>query len=220
MNFLQESKVVALCALLSVTVPCTAGNQAVDPAQAIVKRSIGGESLDIPLGYFYHWAIWDSGRWPSTNKARLSTKSERLYAYIDGMRPWTPEVKEAFTGLASPDISMIIIGEHSTDWLANFLSPRRPTLRQVTVHDHAEGMRGFVSDYAKGEVYFLQALTPEKPYLLISCIERPGGGCRVKFDYRTNLQVQYSLQRGQLHKWKKIHADLLRTLDSFLVLSD
>lgn len=215
MKFSQKTKVIALCALLAVAVPCIAGNQAIDPAQTIVKRSIGGENFDIPLGYFYHWAIWDNGRWPSPNRARLSMKSERLYAYIDGMRPWTPEVKGAFTSLASPDISMIIISEHPSEWLASFLSPRRATLRQVTVHDHAEGMRGFVSDYAKGEVLFLQPHPPEKPNLLISCVERPGGGCRVKFDYRANLRVQYSLQRGQLHKWKKIHADLLRTLDSF-----
>lgn len=200
----------------SLMAGCTRESEPIDPWREIVKLTVGGTDLDIPLGYFFHKTVWNGGRWPKPKERRTQVDSVRLYAYLDGINPWTPETNGSFAGLASPDITLIIIGSRyaSSDWLNKRLEPRIPTLRQVKVHDSAEGMLAFESDYNANETIFLDQIPPEKPFTVITCVKRPGGGCQVKFDYKDKFIVEYSLQRGQVHRWKSVHADMHRFLGS------
>lgn len=186
----------------------------VDPSREVVKLTIRGTNLDIPLGYFFHKTVWNGGRWPKPNVQRTQADSVRLYAYIDGIKPWTPETSGSFAGLASPDITLINIdGRYaSSDWLNKRLKPSISTLRQIKVHDSADGMLAFESDFNANETIFIERIPPEKPFTLITCDKKIGGGCQVKFDYKDKFIVEYSLQRGQVHRWKSIHADMLRFL--------
>lgn len=195
---------------------CAREEAPIDSSREVVKLTIGGTDLDIPLGYFFHKTIWNGGRWPKPDSQRTLVDSVRLYAHLDGIKPWAPETSGSFAGLASADLTLIVIdGRYpSSNWLNNRLEPRLPTLRQVIVHDSAEGMFAFESDYYANETIFVERLPPEKPFTVITCGKKPGGGCQVKFDYKEKFVVEYSLQRGQMHRWKSVHADMHRFLDS------
>lgn len=195
---------------------CAREEAPIDPMREVVKLTVGGTNLDIPLGYFFHKTLWNGGRWPKPNVQRTQADSVRLYAYIDGIKPWSPETNGSFAGLVSPDITLIIIDgrDTSSDWLSKRLKPSFPMLRQVKVHDGAEGMPAFESDSNPNETIFIEQIPPEKPYTMISCDKKPGGGCQVKFDYKDKFIVEYSLQRGQVYRWKSVHADMYRFLDS------
>lgn len=201
---------------LVLVTACGREEASVDPSREVVKLTIGGTNLDIPLGYFFHKTVWNGGSWPKPNVQRTLADSVRLYAYIDGIKPWTPEISGSFAGLASPDITLINIdGRYvQSDWLNRRLKLSFPTLSQVKVNDSAEGMLAFESDINTNETIFIERIPPEKPFTLITCYKKPGGGCQVKFDYNDKFIVEYSLQRGQVHRWKSIHADMLRFLGS------
>lgn len=195
---------------------CAKEEELVNPSREFVKMSINGMNLDIPLGYFFHKTIWNSGRWPKPNSQRTPADSVRIYAHIDGISPWRPEISGAFQTLAGPDITMIVIhGRYSPEWLSNSLAPRLATLRSVKVHDSADGLLAFESDYASNETIFLQRLPPEKPFMRITCGKSPGNGCEVMFDYKDHFVVSYQLSRGRIHNWKSIHTEMLRILDTF-----
>ncbi|HEX5803689.1 MAG TPA: hypothetical protein VFY24_11745, partial [Azospira sp.] len=146
------NQISQICAALSfaaivLVTGCAREEASVDPSREVVKLTIGGTDLDIPLGYFFHKTVWNGGRWPKPDPQRTLVNSVRLYAQLDGIKPWTPEKGGSFAGLASPDLTLIVIdGRYpSSNWLNNRLEPRLSTLRKTIVHDSAEGMLAFES---------------------------------------------------------------------------
>jgi hypothetical protein len=188
----------------------------IDPNKEQILVTIGGINFDIPLGYFYEKIIWTKGQWPIPNKQRTEKKDSLvLVAHMEGMKPWSPQLDADFARGNARTTRITISGDHHPKWLDNFMAYRASSLSESKTAQKLPGLTAHVSSYAPSEVLYLAEMPPRKPYFRIDCSTEPlTVMCKVAFDYRQKVYVQYLIPVTALKNWQAVHAEVVALLDS------
>lgn len=188
----------------------------IDPNAEKILVTIGGVNFDIPLGYFYEKTIWTKGQWPVPNKQRTDKKGSLvLVAHMDGMKPWSPALDADFAGGNARTTRITISGDHHPRWLDNFMAYRASSLSESVTGQKLPGLTTYVSSYAPSEILYLAEMPPRKPYFRIVCDNEPlTVMCKVAFDYRKTVFVQYLIPVSRLNHWQEVHAGVVALLDN------
>jgi hypothetical protein len=106
-------------------------------------------------------------------------------------------------------------GDFHPKWLENFMASRVSSLTESPVGPKLPGLTAYVSTYAPSETVYLNEMPPRKPYFRIVCNDgRFSVMCKVAFDYRKTVRIQYLLPVSRLSDWKAVHADIVALLDN------
>lgn len=208
--------------LAAIFIPCgytvAKDRTMIDPNSEKVIVSMRGVNFDIPLGYFFHDAAFSKGEWPVPSATRSVERSLVITALIDGLQPWTREKSDVFSS-GQGTMRIRIDAEYPANWLENYLRNRHASLYESNLAGNLEGLRGYGSKHGgKNDVFYLLALPPQKPYFVLRCNDfRPDTRmCKVTFDYRSGIVVEYAMPVAQMKSWRSLHQSVVALLNRFI----
>lgn len=212
-----------LIAIVSVTKTMNDGNQetsAIDMSNmtADAKIYLSGQKFDIPLAYFSQFATSPPEVRPKSNSQRTEEHHIKIYAVIEGMRPWSEDQADKYRAFDSDSVTSIVLTDsYPSDWLERYVEYRRTTLVASKEYGDIPSLTGFTSRYDAGNSFYVSDFPPKKPYVLVICGQKTSTlkMCKVHFDYLDGILVKYSIPISRLTEFPEIHANVLRLLNQF-----